>query len=143
MLSPVPRSLQGFSLASGTCIRAAPGSIVEGSASVDVAHADRYMSDHGLLLGSAMWLLCGDDKSITSEAGEQKSECVGVEEHLVATDRSRKYPCLGSSMRLLVTDRPYIICHRGEIGLGELGAAHGGITPVCCWGSVRRGRSSG
>ena len=29
------------------------------------------------------------------------------------------------SMRLLVTDRPYIICHRGEIGLGELGATHG------------------
>src|SRR5712675_1387268 len=29
-------------------------------------------------------------------------------------------------MRLLVTDRPYIIGHRGEIGLGELGAAHGG-----------------
>lgn len=28
------------------------------------------------------------------------------------------------SMRLLMTDRPHIIRHRGEIGLGELGAAH-------------------
>ena len=69
------------------------------------------MSDHGLLLG----------------AGEQKSDCVGAEEPpLVATDRSRKYPCPGSSTRLLVTDRPYVICHRGEIGSGELGTTHGG-----------------
>ncbi len=27
-------------------------------------------------------------------------------------------------MPLLVTDGPYIICYRGKVGLGELGATH-------------------
>ena len=41
--------------------------------------ADRYISDHGILLGQ-----CGvavGAAMITSEAGEQKSDCVGMEEH--------------------------------------------------------------
>jgi hypothetical protein len=63
-----------------------------------VSSGSRAASQKGLLL--SMWYtpvdtlaitvfswavrcgcLCGDDKSITSEAGEQKSDCVGVEEH--------------------------------------------------------------
>src|ERR1700751_1696909 len=63
-----------------------------------VSSGSRAASQKGLLL--SMWYtpvdtlaitvfswavrcgcLCGDDKSITSEAGEQKSDCVGVGEH--------------------------------------------------------------
>src|SRR5262249_15497351 len=35
-----------------------------------------------------------------------------------------------SSMRVLVTDRPHIICHGGEISLGELRATHGRHHPL-------------
>jgi hypothetical protein len=125
MLSPVPAACKGSRLPQALASERLQGSIAEGFAYVDVVRADRYISDHGILLGQCGVAVCAAMMKASPRKRANKSPTASAWRNtLVATDWSRRYHGPGSSMRLLVTDRPHIIGYRGQIGLGELSATH-------------------
>ena len=122
---PYPPACKGSRLPQALASERLQGSIAEGFASVDVVHADRYISDHGILLGQCGVAVCAAMMKASPRKRANKSPTASAWRNtLVATDWSRRYHGPGSSMRLLVTDRPHIIGYRGQIGLGELSASH-------------------